>query len=569
MRLALPIGINDFRALREKGLTYVDKSGLLIEMIDRPGTQVLLLPRPRRFGKTLNLSMLRYFFEKRTEDLSHLFEGLAVWEAGETYRKHFQRYPVIFLTFRDVKAPTFEQCWARIQQKIVDLFREHRATLLDAGILDPGEAREYQAVLDGTAEPVFYGRALGDLSRYLHRATGERAFILIDEYDEPIHAGHVSGYGKEILDFFRNFMTIGLKDNPHLERGVVTGILRIARESIFSGLNNLAVYTLLSKPFSTSFGFTEPEVEALLTKAGRSESLELVRIWYNGYDFGGHVVYNPWSVLNYLADEDEQPKPFWLNTSSNDLIRTLLEGRATKIQETFESLLEGGGIETTLDENIILERLERSDDALWSLLVFSGYLRATRQPVKDPNFPPRHLLTIPNREVRLLYTGTFRDWLSTRLEDLGGSLQRLIRALLQGDARSLEKQLGAFVKNILSYHDIDPDEPERIYQAFVLGLCAAVEPWHRLRSNRESGKGRPDVMILPFEAGQPGVILELKVAGKNKSLDQVLDQVLEERAKQIAEKDYEAELRAAGAEPIHAFVVAFDGKDVRVEIAKA
>ncbi len=558
MSLRLPIGISDFRELREKGLTYVDKSGLLIEMIDRLGTKVLLLPRPRRFGKTLNLSMLRYFFEKQPEDLSHLFEGLAVWEAGETYREHFQRYPVIFITFRDVKATSFEQCRMDIEKKIQALFREHEP-LLTSGVLRESEARDYQAILDATAEPTLYRRALGDLSLYLHRATGERAVILIDEYDEPIHAGHVNGYGKEIIDFFRHFLTVGLKDNTHLERGVVTGILRIARESIFSGLNNLAVCTLLEPAFSTCFGFTEPEVVSLLEQAGRSDRLEEARIWYNGYVFGNTVIYNPWSILNFLA-WGGATKPYWLNTSSNDLIKKLLEGRTTQLQEIFERLLEGGGIDKIIDENVVLDELETNDDALWSLLLFSGYLKAEPRARKASWLPPSSFLTIPNNEVRLLYVGTFAHWMKARMQGHGGHLDRLIQALLQGDAGALEKQLGAFVKNILSYHDIDPDEPERIYQAFLLGLCAAVEPEHRVRSNRESGKGRPDVMLLPLEPGQPGVILELKVARKNKSLEDVLDEGL----KQVAANDYEAELRAAGAQPIHVFVCAFDGKEVRV-----
>ncbi len=558
MPLPLPLGISDFRELREKRLTYVDKSGLLIEMIDRPGTKVLLLPRPRRFGKTLNLSMLRCFFEKRSEDFSHLFEGLAVWDAGEKYREHFQRYPVIFITFREIKAPTFETCWAQIREKIELLFVEHKA-LLSSGVLQEEEARKYQAVLEGRAEPVVYGRALGDLSRYLHRATGERAMIFIDEYDEPIHAGFVNGYAKEILDFFRHFLTVGLKDNPHLERGVVTGILRIARESIFSGLNNLAVCTLLEPAFSTCFGFTEPEVVSLLQEAGQSDRLDVVRLWYNGYVFGDTVIYNPWSVLNFLAWGGE-PKPYWLNTSSNDLIKKLLNGRATQLQEIFEHLLEGGGIDKIVDENVILDELETNDGALWSLLVFSGYFKAERRPPKAAWLPPSYFLSIPNSEVRLLYVGTFAEWMKARMHGHGGHLDRLIQALLEGNAVALEKQLGAFVKNILSYHDIDPDEPERIYQAFPLGLCATLESSHRVRSNRESGKGRPDVMLLPLEPGQPGVVLELKVTRKNKSLDDALD----EGMKQIAENDYEAELRAVGAQPIHVFVCAFDGKEVRV-----
>jgi hypothetical protein len=549
----LPIGISDFRELREKRLVYVDKTRLVIEMLDHAGSKVLLLPRPRRFGKTLALSMLRCFFERQDEDLSGLFEGLEVWEAGEKYRRHFRRYPVVFLTFRDLKASTFEGCRDDLHKKIQVLYREHRA-VLDAGVLEAGEVRDYQAILDGTAEPVLYRQALGELSKYLHRTTGERAIMLIDEYDEPIHAGFVHGYGPEVIELFRAVLTHGLKDNPHLERGVVTGVLRVSRESIFSGLNNLAVHTLLQRSFSTCFGFTQSEVEGLVTQAGRSGALELVRTWYDGYDFGGTVIYNPWSVLCWLADEDAQPRPHWLNTSSNELVQRLLQGRAAELHEPFSRLLAGEGVERVLDENVVLDQLEDSDDALWSLLVFSGYLRAQRLPPAQPSWLPAYRLSIPNAEVRLLYTSTFAQWMRARMKGSGGQLERLLAALLLGDAVRFEQQLGVLVTNLLSYHDLGASEPERVYQVFVLGLLAALEPEHRVRSNRESGSGRPDVLVCPAVPGQPGVVLELKVVRGGKTMEQVLEDA--------------AELRASGAEPVHVLVVGFDGKQVRVRGAE-
>jgi hypothetical protein len=377
MALHLPIGVTEFRELREKKLTYVDKSGLLIEMLDMPGAKVLLMPRPRRFGKTLNMSMLRCYFEKRQDgaDLSHLFEDLAIWRAGDQYRAHFQRYPVISLSFREVKGSSFEQCWAKLVRQIQKLFREHKG-LLTSGALEQGEARDFQAILDGTADPVLYHQALGDLSRYLHQATGERVVILIDEYDQPIHDGYMNGFARDIIEFCRAFLTSGLKDNPHLERGVLTGILRVARENIFSGLNNLGVYTLLRSRFATAFGFTEAEVHDLLAAAGKEDALDEVQRWYNGYRFAGHTIYNPWSVLNFLTDTDEPAQPYWLNTSGNDLIRRLIEHHAGRLHSEFETLLAGGGIERTLDENVVFDRLEDDPGALWSLLVFSGYLNA-------------------------------------------------------------------------------------------------------------------------------------------------------------------------------------------------
>jgi hypothetical protein len=564
MPLHVPIGIDDFRLLREQGLVYIDKSQLICELLDRPGVQVVLLPRPRRFGKSLNLSMLRCFFERSSQDLSHLFEDLAVWRADPGYRAHFQRYPVIHLTFKGVKAERFEDAWAAIREKLSDLVRVHQA-VLDSDRVAPVLAHRLRQIVDGTAPPVLYRRVLLDLCESLHAHHGEPVVILIDEYDEPIHAGHVHGYAREIIDFFRTFLTEALKGNPHLYRAVLTGILRIARESIFSGLNNLAVCTLLRDEFATCFGFTEAEVEDLLTRAGRLEQLPIVQRWYNGYVFGGQVIYNPWSVLNFVADAQGRPRPHWLNTSSNDLIRKLLEDNATRLEPVFEILLAGGGIEQVLDENVVLDRLDRSPDALWSLLVFSGYLKAEER-LRDPMEQSAHFLTIPNQEVRLVYTSTFRDWMQVHMQGHGGNLDRLTRALLSGDAETLEEQLQAFVENVLSYHDAGAPSPEQLYHGFVLGLLAVLEPDYLVRSNRESGQGRPDVMIRPARPGRPGAVLELKVARPGRK---TLDVALEEGLAQMQAQGYAAELRAAGAQPIHAFAVAFDGKEVRVRAPSA
>jgi hypothetical protein len=567
MTLRIPLGIDDFRKLRESGLTYVDKTRLVCDVLDLAGIEVLLLPRPRRFGKSLNLSMLRCFFERSDEDLSHLFEGLAVWQAGEPYRAHFQRHPVIYLTFKDVKTDTFEACRIRLHKTIQVLFDAHRHVLEHAQVSER-EARDYRAVLDGTAGDEIYERALADLSALLHRCHGERVVILIDEYDAPIHAGYTSGYARELLGFFRAFLGSGLKGNSHLYKAVLTGILRVARESVFSGLNNLAVYSLLKPAFSTAFGFTEAEVVDLLGRAGRADALATVQDWYNGYVFGGNVIYNPWSVLSFLSYGGD-PEPYWLSTSSNDLIRHVLGLRATRLQPVFEGLLAGEAVEQILDENVVLDQFERSDRALWSLLVFSGYLRAEKHATAAMG-QPVHRLTIPNREVRIVYADTFRLWMEEHMRGHGADLDALTRALLRGDAAAFERQLQAFATNLLSYHDAGTAGPENLYQGFVIGLLAVMEPTHLVRSNRESGAGRPDVQIRPRVPGQPGVILELKVArAAEKSPGSHLEAALDEALAQLAENDYAAELRAAGADPVHAFAVAFDGKQVRVRSAGA
>ncbi len=415
----IPIGIDDFRTVRQSGLEYVDKSDLIRQIVDRAGVQVLLFPRPRRFGKTLNLSMLRCWFEKQDTDLSHLFEGLSIWQAGEAYRAHFQRYPVIHFNFKGSKGATFEATLATLRKKIGALFDEHRA-LLSSDKLSEREIRSFRAILDGTAEQALYEGALLDLSEYLHAHHGEKVVILIDEYDEPIHAGHVHGYSAQILDFMRTFLGEGLKSNVHLHKAVVTGILRVAKENLFSGLNNLDVYTLLARQFNTCFGFTEAEVTALAERHGRGDKMEDIRRWYNGYVFGGEVIYNPWSVCNYLQRGDETPRPYWLSTSSNDLVRELLELYAFELQPVFESLLEGGSLEVTLDENVVLGDIRQSPGALWSLLVFSGYLKAEPAP-PDALGNLVHRLSIPNREVRGVYSTTFRGWMEQRLRASGGT----------------------------------------------------------------------------------------------------------------------------------------------------
>jgi hypothetical protein len=552
------IGVSDFKKLREKRLTYVDKTRLVIDLIDRPGLEVVLFPRPRRFGKTLNLSMLRYFFEKSPEDRASLFEGLEVFEAGPRYREHFGRYPVVFMSFRDVKASGWEDAWAAIQRKIREVYIEHRA-VLDSPTVSSFHRADYEAVLDGTATRTSYERALGDLTKLLHEVHGERAVVLIDEYDEPIHAAHVHGYGREMLGFFRAFLTTGLKDNSHIERGVLTGILRVAKESIFSGLNNLTVLSLLDPRFAGAFGFTEPEVAHLLALAGHTDRAQEVHDWYQGYRFGNETIYNPWSVLQFLSAPERGPQPYWLSTSGNELVQQALRRRAPTLARDLEVLLAGEEIVAELDEHVVLEQLHTDPRALWSLLTFSGYLRAR----PEPGTSLEYRLSIPNREVRQLYASTFRQWLDESLRDHGGSVPRLTAGLLEGDAEVVEDQLRRFVEALLSYHDRKAVDAESLVHGFVVGLLATLEPGHRVRSNRESGDGRPDVLVIPQQPGRAGALLELKVARAGRK---TLDEAVAEAIAQIQSRDYATELRAIGASPIHAFAVGFDGRQVRVAL---
>jgi len=561
--LPIPIGIDDFRMLRERGLEYVDKSQLIRELIDRAGAWVALLPRPRRFGKSLNLSMLRWFFEKRDEDLWSLFDGLHIARAGDAYRAHFQRYPVVYVSFKATRADRFEVCRDGLRLMIRDLYHE-RVALLERGMLDEWEKADFLAVLDGSASEAVYRRSLLCLTGILHRVHGERVVVLIDEYDAPIHAGWAHGYYHEVADFFRGFFEAGLKDNPHLHKGVLTGILRVAKESIFSGLNNLAVYTLLDEELGTCFGFTEAEVAGLFAKAGVPELVEPVRAYYNGYVFGGEAVYNPWSILHFIASRTKELVPYWVTTSGNELVKELLLHHAFAVHEDMEALLARGRIEKRIDENIVFPELRASPQALWSLLIFSGYLRAERGPVVPGKPRPPLRLSIPNEEVFEVYRTTFRSWMDQGLRTEGGGVDVLLDALLTGDARRLEGELQRLATYMISSHDTGGRDPERFYHGLMLGLLAGLEPDYEVRSNRESGEGRPDVWVKPRTAGKPGVVLELKIAGAK---GKTLAGALREGIAQVRAKNDAAELHAAGAGQVHALVVAFDGKRVRVATA--
>jgi hypothetical protein len=560
-RARLSIGLSDFRELRRRDLAYVDKTGFVSAVLSSQ-SQVLFFPRPRRFGKTLNLSTLRCFVEKSAEDARPLFGGLAIESQPKAW-EHFQRHPVICLTLKDIKAPSFELALSAIKQEIAQAYEEHRY-LLRGQTLSEEQKKSYLQILRSEGDEALYWTALRDLSMHLHRHHGEKVVLLIDEYDTPLHAGEAAGYYDAIVGFFRNFLSGCLKDNPSLWKGVLTGILRIAKESIFSGLNNLSVYSLLRPELSTAFGFTQEEVARLAEDIGAPETLPAMERWYNGYRFAGQVIYNPWSVLNYLASEDRIPRPYWLSTSSLDLVRDLLLERAGEHEGEIEALLRGKSITKRIDENVSLRDLPPDADVVWGFLLFTGYLTATRVRYRDELIEAR--LKIPNREVRAAYRTVFRSWLARALGD-GDRVLKLARALLAGDADTAQRLLQELMLRALSLHDTarGPGEPERVYHAFMLGLLVWLGPQYRVSSNREAGYGRCDVMIQPRTAGQPGVVMELKTVDKQRR--ETPAKAMASALRQLRERDYAAELRAAGATPVREIGVVFDGKQVSVAIA--
>lgn len=569
MRKTMPIGISDFRKIREGNYYYADKSLLIRELLDN-GSEAVLFPRPRRFGKTLNLSMLRYFFEQTDSDTSLLFRDLAIWRQGQAYTQRQGRYPVIYLTLKDIKCSDWLQCQQEISRVIGEEYRRH-ASLLDSGKLFPDEERQFIAIMEKTADASAYRNSLKQLSDWLERCYESKTVILIDEYDTPILAGYIQGYYDDIIGFMRHLLSGALKDNSSLERGVLTGILRIAKESVFSGLNNLKVYSLLSPGFSTHFGLTESEVASLFNQYGYAEKLPEVKAWYNGYRFGDSTVYNPWSILNYVADGDG-PRPYWVNTSSNDLVRQLLTEGGTEVKKELERLVQGETILKEIDDNISFRDIAANSGVLWSFLLFCGYLNIVSQ-TQDMHLVGE--LQIPNREVAFLFESVIRSWFEAGVP--GDQYRALLKALVDGDMETFGYLFDDFVRKTFSLFDTGGEEPEKVYHAFVLGLLVGLRDSYEVKSNRESGYGRYDVMLIPRTSKGPnnhsgagtnnwsssgkGFVIEFKKALRGESLASAIAA----GKKQLREKRYETELEERGVREVVQLVIAFAGKETRIE----
>lgn len=550
----LPIGISDFRMLREEDRYYVDKSHFIREIIDA-SAQVLLLPRPRRFGKTLNLSMLRYFFETRAEDLRPIFQGLSIAD-DPVFDAHFGRYPVIYLTFKDLKSLRWSDCFEGIQRMIAWEVLRHQEAMGKAD-LPEAVSETLDALLHLTASAKTCEDSLRLLSDALARHYGHPAVILIDEYDTPIHAGYAAGYFDEIVAFMRNFLGAGLKDNPHLFKGALTGILRVAKESVFSGLNNLDVYTILEEPFSTAFGFTETETRGLLECLEMTDRTAEIAKWYNGYLFGETVVYNPWSLLNFLNRRDVEPfpTPYWVNTADTGLVDRLATRGGRELRREIGTLLDGGTIDKPITDAIVLRDLERGDELLWSFLLFSGYLKSVERTGTETR-----RLQIPNREVEIIYRRMVRNWFTEKTDV--NRIESLLGALTAGAVEDFEELLADLVMRVLSWHDTAGPEPEQFYHAFVLGLLVWLERDYEVKSNRESGLGRYDVMLLPRDRRGRGIILEFKKVNerRNETPETALDAALA----QMERRRYAQELTAAGVSDILKLAIVFRGKEVWV-----
>ena len=545
----ISIGIDDFKQLIEGNYYFADKSLLIKELLDSKAA-VTLIPRPRRFGKTLNLSMIRYFFEKSTDSRRHLFNGLKIEQHPDCMQEQ-GKYPIIWLTFKDVKTLKWEDCYRLIRKQISSEFERHIGIV---ELLSDTEKELFERIRQGRGDLADFMRSLIDLATYLERAHKTRVIILIDEYDAPIHAGYLNGYYDEVVSFMRVFMGAGLKGNTALNFGVMTGILRVAKESIFSGLNNLEVCTLIRKDYDDKFGFLEDEVKAMLSHFGLENHLDEVRQWYNGYQSGNYKVYNPWSIINLVKNGGEI-QAYWVNTSDNALIKNLLKQCSPEMKEELEILMQGGSVKKLIQENIVMPEIERNDEVLWNFLLFCGYLTFENYQREDRSIFAN--FKIPNQEVLLSYETSFRNWF---IESSGvRDYQRMLESLVEGHAEEFQDFFINLTKTTLSTFDVHKNEPEQFYHALVLGMLSSLSSSHEVRSNRESGWGRYDVMLIPKDRSKLGVILEFKKVQTQKK--ETLESAAQNALKQIEEKQYAIELQALGISRVIKVGISFAGKE--------
>ena len=554
----LPIGYDDFGEIREKELGFVDKTLFIKAIIDNKEVKVLVFTRPRRFGKTLNLSMLHHFLAENVHGrpTRGMFEGLKISVYGKDCLEHQGRYPVIALTLKDIKYDNFDLALREFGYLLADLYQEHHY-LLSSSHLETDDKNYFQTILSNRASGILRPdaeNALKNLTRFLSLHHGVRPWLLLDEYDTPIISSYIHGYYPEMISFMRGVLGRVLKGNPYLEKSVITGILRVAKESLFSGLNNVKIYSLLSSEYSEYFGFTEAEVIEVLEKAGLSDRYAGIRQWYNGYKIGETTVYNPWSLANSI-NEGGLLQPYWINTSDNALVKDLLARSDELVKMQLESLVQNESISAMIDENLVFGDLNRSDSALWSLLLFSGYLKVLHAEQKDDQVQCE--LLPPNYEVASLYRGIIRGWLSDPLGYEGHLI--FLLSLTEARVDEFTRRLQKYLLQTASVFDVSGHEPEKFYHGLVLGMIVGLSETHEVHSNRESGYGRYDVLLIPKDPQQWGIILEFKVATESD-----LNVSAQDALAQIQRRDYATSLRQKGLENILQMGLAFKGKEVAV-----
>ena len=560
MARIISIGRQDFEKIRTNNNFYIDKTDFIREWWESED-DVTLITRPRRFGKTLNMSMLEQFFSVDYAGRGDLFEGLSVWQE-EKYRRLQGTYPVIALSFAKVKETSYQEARKKICRILSDLYRQFDF-LWNSEKLTPREKELYQAVSDDMEDYVA-AESLNALSNLLMRHYGKKVIILLDEYDTPMQEAYVSGYWDELVTFTRGLFNAAFKTNPYLERALMTGITRVSKESMFSDLNNLKVVGMTSEKYADCFGFTEEEVSAALEEYGLSEYQQQVKDWYDGFTFGSRRdIYNPWSILNFL--DEKKVGSYWVNTSSNRLVSKLLQEGSPSVKKNFEDLLAGGALELEIDEQIAYSQLSTKKNAIWSLLLATGYLKVWETTFVERTGRAYYKLVLTNKEVAFMFEDMVRDWFSEN-----DYYNDFIKALLLGDVAAMNTYMNRVTREMFSYFDTGRNpysEPERFYHGFVLGLMVELSDRYVVTSNRESGFGRYDVMLEPRRVAEDdGILLEFKVQSEGeKELSDTVTQAL----RQIQERDYQASLAAKGVpeDRIRKYGFAFCGKEVLIGAA--
>lgn len=551
-RKSLPIGISDYkRASRD--YYYIDKTLLIRDILDEQ-SQVMLFTRPRRFGKTLNMDMLRVFFEKSQEDTAIYFEDKEIWKCGERYQEYQGKYPVIFVTFKDVKFRTWEDTLVRLRMIFSDEANRH-GELRESEKCNESDKRYFQKLLSQELSAVELSSAFVILSRMLHAHYGVPPIIIVDEYDIPIQQGYLNGYYEEAVTFIRNLFSGGFKDNSHLSFGFMTGILRVAQESIFSGLNNIRVNSVLEDSYSEYFGFTPEEVKQMCRYYNASDKYEELCEWYDGYCFGDKEIFNPWSVINYFANKCK-PKAYWVFTSSNDIIGELLEEATSDICELLEELLKGKSFIIQISTDVIYPQIKESPASVFSFLLMTGYLKIVEKDL-PPEMEGVYGVALPNKEIASVYK---REILAKMASHVSVSTTIGVQeALWNMEAEALQANLQKFLWQTVSYYDT---ADESFYHGLVLGLCAMMDMFYTITSNRESGEGRYDIQMLPKKEKLPGILIELKV--KKGASEDELKSMSQGALKQMNDLKYDIQLLERGIKTIYKYGIAFSGKHVEI-----
>ncbi|BBE30065.1 hypothetical protein OSSY52_02060 [Tepiditoga spiralis] len=550
MKKRLPIGRSDFKSLIEDNMYFVDKSLLIKEVIE--SGDVLLITRPRRFGKTLSQSMMKYFFDI-TQNNEHLFKDLKIHKEKNIIEKHLNKHPVIYITFKDLKSNNLKKMHALLTMELSTLYIDHEYVF---EVLNEREKDVYNKIMDREALDADYENSIRNLSKYMERYYGKKVIILIDEYDTPIQQAYLHGYYDEIISLIGNLFGMALKDNVYLEKAVLTGITRVSKESIFTGVNNLEVSTVLNELFNDKYGLTKEEVEETLKYYELEYEEKEVIDWYNGYNFGGVEIYNPFSIVT-LAKNRGKIRPYWMNTSGNYLIRKLIKEGTVNIKDSVEKLINGEEVECEIIETMVYGDLNlNSESAIWTLFLFSGYLKWTSK--KRQNNITTYKVKIPNEEVKDFFVQTVRNM----LRESNISIDNMLLNLKVGRIKTFTDQFKDLTMNTLSYFDVSGKEPERFYHGLILGMSVGLKEKYIIKSNRETGLGRADVILIPKDKTDKGIIIEFKKY--NKDEDKSLKDSAKNGLKQINEKRYEEEIKNYGINDIIKVSIAFDKKEVEI-----